>query len=100
MTMNVLNAVAQFERGLLSERTQSDLRRAKSEGKALGRRSTLSEGQRQDVREDLAAGASILAMARKFATSRQIIMGLATTVHDPFELRVSAGTNLVPAPSR
>jgi DNA invertase Pin-like site-specific DNA recombinase len=42
MTMNVLNAVAQFERDLLIERTQSGPKRAKSEGKALGRPSTLS----------------------------------------------------------
>lgn len=33
--MNVLNTVALFERDLLIERTQSDLKRAKSEGKAL-----------------------------------------------------------------
>jgi putative DNA-invertase from lambdoid prophage Rac len=32
MTMNVLNAVAQFERDLLIERTQSGLKRAKAGG--------------------------------------------------------------------
>lgn len=37
MTMQVLGAVAEFERDLLIERTQSGLRRAKSEGKKLGR---------------------------------------------------------------
>ncbi|AIK40859.1 hypothetical protein DR92_4474 (plasmid) [Brucella anthropi] len=46
MTMNVLNAVAQFERDLLIERAQSDLKRAKSEGKTLGRPSTLSDKQK------------------------------------------------------
>ena len=35
--MKVLNAVAQFERDLLIERTQSGLKRAKAEGKILGR---------------------------------------------------------------
>ncbi|WEX91428.1 recombinase family protein (plasmid) [Sinorhizobium garamanticum] len=74
MTMNVLNAVAQFERDLLIERTQSGLKRAKSEGKALGRPSTLSDKQKQDVRNDLATGMSVSAIARKFATSRQTIM--------------------------
>lgn len=63
MTMNVLNAVAQFERDLLIERTQSGLKRAKSEGKVLGRPSTLSEKQKQDVRDDLAAGMSVSAIA-------------------------------------
>lgn len=56
------------------ERTQSDLKRAKSEGKPLGRPSTLTEKQKQDVREDLATGMSVSATARKFATSRQTIM--------------------------
>ena len=37
MTMQVLGAVAEFERDLLIERTQSGLKRAKSEGKKLGR---------------------------------------------------------------
>ena len=74
MTMNVLNAVAQFERDLLIERTQSGLKRARSEGKALGRPSTLTEKQKQDVRDDLATGKSVSAVARKFTTSRQTII--------------------------
>lgn len=63
----------QFERDLLIERTQSGLKRAKSEGKALGRPSTLSDKQKQDVRDDLTRGMSISAIAQKFVTSRQTI---------------------------
>ena len=74
MTMNVLNAVAQFERDLLVERTQSGLRRAKSEGKVLGRPPALCDAHRREVRADLAAGISVSSIARKFATSRQTIM--------------------------
>ena len=74
MTMQVLNAVAQFERDLLIERTQSGLRLAKSEGKILGRPSTLNEEQKQGVRDDLAKEMSVSAIARKFGTSRQTIM--------------------------
>ena len=37
MTMNVINAVAQFECDLLVERTRSGLARAKATGKPLGR---------------------------------------------------------------
>jgi putative DNA-invertase from lambdoid prophage Rac len=37
MTMQVLGAVAEFERDLLIERTQQGLNRAKAEGKKLGR---------------------------------------------------------------
>ena len=59
---------------MLIERTQSGLKRAKSEGKALGRPSTLNEKQKQDVRDDLAKEMSVSAIARKFGTSRQTIM--------------------------
>ena len=74
MTMNVINAVAQFERDLLIERTQSGLRRAKSEGKILGRPARLDQTRKQEVREALADGISVAALARKFQTSRQTIM--------------------------
>ncbi|ONN17954.1 resolvase [Pseudomonas aeruginosa] len=74
MTMNVLNAVAQFERDLLIERTQAGLNRAKAEGKTLGRKATLSEQQKQTVLDDLAAGLSVSAIARKLGTSRQTVM--------------------------
>jgi len=74
MTMNVINAVAQFERDLLIERTQSGLKRAKSEGKTLGRPARLDQTRKQEVRDALAAGISVAALARKFQTSRQTIM--------------------------
>lgn len=74
MTMNVLNAVAQFERDLLIERTQSGLNRAKAQGKTLGRPATLSKQQKQAVRDGLAAGESVSALARKLGTSRQTVM--------------------------
>jgi putative DNA-invertase from lambdoid prophage Rac len=74
MTMNVLNAVAQFERDLLIERTQSGIERAKAEGKVLGRPASLTEQQKLDVRNELAAGTSVSAVARKFGTSRQTVM--------------------------
>ena len=74
MTMNVINAVAQFERDLLIERTQSGLKRAKAEGITLGRPARLNETRKQDVLEGLANGMSVSALARKFETSRQTIM--------------------------
>ncbi|MCY1376789.1 Serine recombinase PinR [compost metagenome] len=43
--MQVLGAVAEFERDLLIERTQAGLQRAKAEGKSLGRPSVASAEQ-------------------------------------------------------
>ncbi|KVK80457.1 DNA invertase [Burkholderia cepacia] len=74
MTMQVLNAVAEFERDLLIERTHAGIARAKAEGKAMGRPSALSDKQRADVLRELDAGASVAALARRFGTSRQTIM--------------------------
>ena len=74
MTMNVINAVAQFERDLLIERTQAGLARAKAQGKPLGRPTALSADQKRDVREKIENGETISAIARHFSTSRQTIM--------------------------
>ena len=74
MTMNVINAVAQFERDLLIERTQAGLARVKAQGKPLGRPPALSEDQQQTVRTLIENGEPISAIARQFSTSRQTIM--------------------------
>ena len=74
LTMGVINAVAQFERDLFIERTQSGLARAKAEGKPLGRPSVLSADQQEEVKEKLQNGEAISAIARQFETSRQTIM--------------------------
>ena len=74
LTMGVINAVAQFERDLLIERTQAGLARAKSEGKTLGRPPALSGERQYLVRQRLANGESVSAIARDIKTSRQTIM--------------------------
>jgi len=74
MTMGVINAVAEFERDLLIERTQAGLSRAKAEGKVLGRRPSLDEDQARNLLSRLDAGEAIAAVAREFDTSRQTIM--------------------------
>ncbi len=76
MTMQVLNAVAEFERDLLIERTQAGLQRAKLEGKQLGRPSALTVSQQDAVQEKLKAGLAIAQIAREFNTTRQTIMRL------------------------
>lgn len=74
MTMQVIAAVAEFERDLLIERTQSGLQRARAAGKRLGRRPVLDEAQREAIQHRLATGESVSALAREFKTSRQTVM--------------------------
>ena len=74
LTMNVINAVAEFERDLLIERTQAGLSRAKAEGKTLGRPASLTQDQQSDVARRLKEGATVSALARELKISRQSVM--------------------------
>ncbi len=73
MTMAVISAVAEFERDLLIERTQAGLSRAKAQGVALGRPSSLSPEQQTIVRQRRAEGASLGSLAAEFKVSRSAI---------------------------
>ena len=81
MTMGVINTVAQFERDLLIERTQSGLARAKSQGKTLGRPKVLSELQTKQALDQLGEGKTVAAIARHFTISRQTIMRIRDTLN-------------------
>jgi putative DNA-invertase from lambdoid prophage Rac len=83
LTMNVINAVAEFERDLLIERTQAGLNRAKAEGKTLGRPASLTDNQRREVAQRLKEGTGISTLAREFKTSRQTIMRVRDTTSAP-----------------
>lgn len=74
MTMQVIAAVAEFEKDLLIERTRAGLGRAKAEGKQLGRPSALSLQNQEVARQELLRGVSVAQIARQLKTSRQTIM--------------------------
>jgi len=74
MTMQVISAVAEFERDLLIERTHAGIARAKASGKRFGRPPALNEEQKQAVLLRIDDGASISAIAREFNTTRQTIL--------------------------
>jgi putative DNA-invertase from lambdoid prophage Rac len=81
MTMGVINTIAQFERDLLIERTQSGLNLAKSKGVILGRPKILTESQHEQVLQQLAEGKTIASIARHFNTSRPTIMRIRDSAH-------------------
>ncbi|WP_316376174.1 recombinase family protein [Burkholderia anthina] len=81
MTMQVLNAVAEFERDLLIERTQAGIARAKAEGKTMGRPAALTKEQREKVRKQLSEGTSVASLAREYRTSRQTIMRIRSSIN-------------------
>lgn len=73
MTMGVINAVAEFERDLLIERTQSGLARARASGKALGRPAALSSEAQQQIVQRRKEGVSLGALAKQYGVSRAAI---------------------------
>lgn len=78
--MGVLSSVAEFERDLLIERTQAGLKRAKAQGKKLGRRRTLSAQQEAEIERLLNEGElGVAAIAKRMKTSRQAIYCRATS---------------------
>jgi len=82
MTMAVIAAVAEFERDLLIERTQSGLLRAKSEGKTLGRPKALTPSQEQEAKNRMTNGETVTAVAKALKTSRATVM----RCRDPLEV--------------
>lgn len=73
MTMGVIAAVAEFERDLLIERTQSGLDRAKRSGKRLGRPRALSKPQLKEIAIKRSGGSSLAVLAKEFGVSRSTI---------------------------
>ena len=76
MMLTMLAAVAEMERDLLIERTQSGLARAKAEGKTLGRPSKTTQAQRVEIVAKYEAGESVSALARLYSVSRANILGV------------------------
>ena len=62
--MGVINAVAQFERELLIERTLSGQARARAQGVPFGRKTTFDEAGRAAVLAKLKDGANVAEVAR------------------------------------
>jgi len=73
MTMGVIAAVAEFERDLLIERTQSGLARAKAAGKALGRPQALTKVQQEEIIAARAKGVSLGVLAKQYGVSRPAV---------------------------
>lgn len=74
LMLAMLGAVAEMERDLLVERTQSGLARAKSEGKTLGRPVKTTDSQRAEIVAKRAAGETVSALARTYGVSRASIL--------------------------
>lgn len=73
LLLNMLGAVAEFERSMIKERQREGIAIAKAKGVYTGRKPSLSAEQVEEARKRKAAGESISAIAKDFGVSRPTI---------------------------
>ncbi len=73
LMMQLLGAVAEFEKALINERQREGIAKAKADGKHLGRAAKLSAENLQFIRNRLKEGETIAYLADDFGVSRQTI---------------------------
>jgi DNA invertase Pin-like site-specific DNA recombinase len=73
LVFHMMGALAEFERALISERTQAGVQAAKARGVRLGRRPTLNAGQIQHARTLVGSGESPSAVARTLGVGRSTL---------------------------
>ena len=78
LLLTMLVAVASMERGLLIERTQAGLLRAKSEGKRLGRPFKTTPEQKAEIVLRRNNGESVASLAREYGVSRATVTEIIT----------------------
>jgi putative DNA-invertase from lambdoid prophage Rac len=74
LVLSTLSAVAEMERDLLIERTNSGIARARAEGKILGRPKVTNGKSAAEIMEKLGHGVSVAQIARDHGVSRMTIM--------------------------
>lgn len=75
-TLKILAAVADFERGLIRERTLAGQAKAWQAGKLKGRPSKTSIKEKEVIRSKLTEGASVSQLARDYKISRASVIAI------------------------
>lgn len=70
LQLQIIGAVAQFERALIRERQREGIELAKKAGKYKGRKRALTEAQMAEIRERISRGERKAGLAREFGVSR------------------------------
>jgi DNA invertase Pin-like site-specific DNA recombinase len=74
LQLQIIGAVAEFERAIIKERQREGIAKAKQKGKHLGRERKLSKDQEQAIKDRAAApGVDKKALAAEFGISRQTL---------------------------
>jgi len=75
LMLNIMGAVAEFEREMILERQREGIALAKAEGKYKGGKFKLTGDRVTELRKRVASGANKAALAREFNISRQTLYG-------------------------
>jgi len=73
LMLQIMGAVAEFERALIKERQMEGIQKAKEQGKHLGRKAALNQEQTQELKKRVDAGEEKKALAKEFGISRQTL---------------------------
>jgi DNA invertase Pin-like site-specific DNA recombinase len=79
--VTIISAIAELEKSLVAERVKSGMRRAKLEGKVIGR--ARLDVDREQVIEDRRSGLSLTLVARKHSISRASVCRLMKEANQP-----------------
>jgi len=73
LQLQIIGAVAQFEREIIKERQREGIAKAQAKGKHCGRKAKLTPEQVQQIKDKVAAGAEKKALAEEYGVSRQTL---------------------------
>ncbi|WP_027528021.1 recombinase family protein [Bradyrhizobium sp. Ec3.3] len=66
LMLTIMGGIAEFERGLIRQRTDEGIARARRQGKKIGRPGRLDDGQKRKIAEFYAAGKTIPQLAEEY----------------------------------
>ena len=81
LQLNILMAVAEFERSMILERQREGIAIARAAGKYKGRKASLSQAQVSELQGRLANGESVTALAAEYGGTHELSIGTRPDVH-------------------
>ena len=73
LMLTIMGGIAEFERGLIRQRCEAGIERAKANGKQFGRPTALDPGQRRRIAERYAGGETMAELARDYECGESTI---------------------------
>jgi DNA invertase Pin-like site-specific DNA recombinase len=82
LVITIMSGIAEFERKLISCRTEAGIAKAREQGKKFGRPSALDVGQKRKIAERYAAGETMAQLAADYEVGEATIFRASGPLHD------------------